>query len=209
MAKKILAIVLGFVLAPAFITAQNSAGTSLVGSTCLVRVYHTNFRFPPEGGRIVQIGDEMFFWKTYLPECLNMLPANTPVMVTSSMGVPRDPNNLNGAFGSQFAGEPCAVRVYHTNFKFPSQGGRIVQVGNEMFFIRTYKPGCENAGAGGTVLAESTASNNPLNSSVISTTGNGMTYVDPSLSAGRAPTGMVQSASTGAGTSTSASCFQP
>jgi hypothetical protein len=185
MAKKIFAVVLGFVLAPAFITAQNAAGTSIVGSTCLVRVYHTNFRFPPEGGRIVQIGDEMFFWKTYLPECLGMLPDNTPVMLTSATGVPRNPNNLNGAFGNQFAGEPCAVRVYHTNFRFPSQGGRIVQIGNEMFFIRTYKPGCESAGAGGTVLAESTGSNNPLNINAINTTATGTTYVDPSLNGNR------------------------
>lgn len=181
MAKKIFAVVLGFVLAPAFITAQNAAGTSIVGSTCLVRVYHTNFRFPPEGGRIVQIGNEMFFWKTYLPECLGMLPENTPVMLTSATGVPRDPNNLNGTLGNQFAGNPCAVRVYHTNFNFPPQGGRIVQIGNEMFFIRTAQPGCENAGAGGTVLVESTDGTNPLKASSVAPVTQSQTYVDPSL----------------------------
>lgn len=183
MAKKILAVVFGFVLAPAFITAQNAAGTSIVGSTCLVRVYHTNFHFPEEGGRIVQIGNEMFFWKTYLPECLNMLPSNTPVVLTTATGVQRDPNNLIGSFGNQLVNSPCAIRVYHTNFRFPEEGGRIIQVGNEMFFVKIYQPGCENAGAGGVVLSESTGSNNPLNTSVVNMTGNGLTYVNPSLSA--------------------------
>jgi hypothetical protein len=180
MAKKILAIVFGFMLAPAFITAQNTAGTSIVGSTCLVRVYHTNFRFPPEGGRIVQIGNEMFFWKTYLPECLNMLPSNTPVLVTSATGVPRDPYNLGGVEGNQLVGNPCAVRVYHTNFKFPEGGGKIIKVGNEMYFIRTYQAGCENAGSGAQVLVSSSGNYNPLwQTTPMSPTG--QAYVDPSM----------------------------
>lgn len=181
MAKKIFAVVLGFVLAPAFITAQNSAGTSLVGSTCLVRVYHTNFRFPPEGGRIVQIGDDMFFWKTYLPECLGMLPANTPVMLTSHTGVPRDPYNLNGTTGNSLVGSSCAVRVYHTNFKMPAQGGKIVQIEDDMYLIKTYQPGCENAGAGGIVLVDSTNVATSQQNFMAATTP-AQTYAAPSFS---------------------------
>ena len=174
MAKKIMAVVLGFVLAPAFIAAEHSTGTSIVGSTCLVRVYHTNFQFPPEGGRIVQIGQEMFYWKTYLPECLNMLPQNTPVLLTSHIGVQAgDSSNtsgINGSFGSQLAGNSCAIRVYHTNFQFPPEGGKIVQIGQEMFFVKTYMPGCESAGGAGTVLSQSTSNVNSLQQIAVPTT---------------------------------------
>jgi hypothetical protein len=150
MAKKIIAVVFGFALAPAFIAAENSIGTSLVGTTCLVRVYHTNFAFPPQGGRIVQIGDEMFFWRTYLPECQGVLPASQPVVVTTHTGTV--PTSINPGMPSSIVGDSCAVRVYHTNFRFPPQGGKIVLIGNEMFFIRDYRPGCELAGLNGTVL---------------------------------------------------------
>ncbi|MBX4188018.1 MAG: hypothetical protein KW793_02680 [Candidatus Doudnabacteria bacterium] len=162
MAKKLLAAVFGLVLAPAFIAAEYTAGNSLVGTVCLVRVYNTNFAFPPQGGRIVQIGNETFFWRTYLPECANVLPANQPVVVTSTTGANSVNNTLNGSLPPQFVGEPCAVRVYHTDFRFPEGGGKIIQLGNELFFIRTYKPGCENAGSGGIVLASSPNSYNPL-----------------------------------------------
>jgi hypothetical protein len=162
MAKKLFAVLLGFALAPAFIAAEDS----FVGSGCLVRVYHTQFAFPPEGGRIVQIGNELFFWRSYLPDCQNVLPGNQQVVVTASTGttpaaVPNG-GSLHGAFGPQIVGEPCAVRVYHVDFRFPPEGGKIIQLGNELYFIRTYNPGCENAGAAGTVLASSGSTYNPL-----------------------------------------------
>lgn len=68
---------------------------------------------------------------------------------------------LSGALPPQLAGDPCAVRVYHTNFQFPSQGGKIVLVGDEMFFIKDYAPGCQNAGAGAPVLSASNSRYNP------------------------------------------------
>lgn len=164
MAKKLLAAVLGLAFAPAFISAEHTTGNSLVGTMCLVRVYHTNFAFPPEGGRIVQIGNEMYFWRTYLPECGHMLPANQPVVVTSYSGTNNNPvhNSLSGSLPANWVAEPCAVKVYHVNFRFPEEGGKIVQIGNEMYFIRTYQTGCENAGAGGVVLASSPTAYNPL-----------------------------------------------
>ena len=96
MAKKILAVVFGFVLAPAFISAADYSG-------------------------------------------------------------------LSGAFGNQIVGEPCAVRVYHTDFRFPPEGGQIIQSNGELFFIRTYRPGCANAGAGYPVVVASPSAYNPLN----------------------------------------------
>ncbi|HYC79623.1 MAG TPA: hypothetical protein VEC17_01195 [Candidatus Binatia bacterium] len=76
MAKKIFAVVLGFILAPAFIHADfpglsGAFGTQLVGDPCAVRIYHTNFNFPPEGGRIIMVGQELYFIRTYRLECAN------------------------------------------------------------------------------------------------------------------------------------------
>ncbi len=70
---------------------------------------------------------------------------------------------LMGAFGNQLVGEPCAVRVYHVNFRFPPEGGKIVQYGNELFFIRDYMAGCENAGSNAKLLVSSPNGRNPLN----------------------------------------------
>lgn len=195
---KILATVFGFLMAPAFITAQSTVGNTLVGTVCLVRVYHTNFNFPPQGGQIVTIGDEMFFWRNYLPECAGMVPgtAATGYQPVVSQTQTYNPSlasdqysnvNLSGSLPTQFVGSPCAVRVYHTNFKFPPEGGKIVQVGAEMYFIRDYKPGCESAGAGAPVLVASTSAYNPVQTAGRSTIAT-PAYVNPSYS----PTAAIQ-----------------
>jgi hypothetical protein len=62
-----LAVVMGFALAPTFLRAADT----LIGNTCLIPIIHTNFRFPPEGGKIIQIGDQMYFVQSYRPECGN------------------------------------------------------------------------------------------------------------------------------------------
>lgn len=183
MAKKLLAVMLGFAFAPAFIAAEHTVGSSIVGSTCLVRIYHTNIN--TDGGKIVTIGDELFFWRNNLPECQNILPggetrvfnnvantlaanthpaAYTPAPVYSAYNTTQ-PVNLKGRFDS-FWGDPCAIKIYHVDINFPPEGGRIIQVGDELYFVRSYKPGCENVGLGGgsTVVSASNSAYNPLNS---------------------------------------------
>jgi hypothetical protein len=84
---------------------------------------------------------------------------------------------LSGAFGSQLAGDPCAVRIYHTNFNFPPQGGKIIMVGQELYFIKTYRLDCVNAGAQYSTVAASASSFNPLQVPY----NNQSYYVNPSL----------------------------
>jgi hypothetical protein len=144
--------VLAFALTPAFINAQTANAPAAVNPHCLVRVYHTNFNFPPEGGRIVQIGSEMFFWKNYLPQCANAASGMSQVVSSTPPQTQVVSNTLSGSYGTQLVDSPCAVRVYHTNFNFPAEGGQIVRFGNEMFFIRSYRPECAGAGQGGTIV---------------------------------------------------------
>ena len=96
MKKKILAVTLGFLAVPMFMVAQNNPSSSnggfgqglldfLIGDNCMVPVYHTNFMFPAEGGKIIKIGNEMFFVKDYLPEC-QAIPPNATVVSTNGAG---------------------------------------------------------------------------------------------------------------------------
>jgi hypothetical protein len=57
-----------------------------IPSDCRVRVFHTDFAFPPEGGKIVKVGDELYFIKTYLPGCGNV--GGTPVPSPSPSPTP-------------------------------------------------------------------------------------------------------------------------
>lgn len=161
MAKKVWAIVLGFVLAPAFIVAENGiVGQQLVDLPCLIRIYHTNFKFPPQGGRIVTIGNEMYFWRDYLSGCggADAIPPTTqPVQVGARVTV-NSSAQTNPVLNKNFVADSCYVRVYHTNFKFPPQGGKIIQIGSEMYFVKDYLPGCENAASAGFVKVAGTNS---------------------------------------------------
>ncbi len=65
----VLVIMLAFVLVP--IIGGATTTESVVGSTCLVPIIHTDFAFPPEGGKIVKIGDQMYFVQSYRAECAN------------------------------------------------------------------------------------------------------------------------------------------
>ncbi|MBX4187324.1 MAG: hypothetical protein KW802_03680 [Candidatus Doudnabacteria bacterium] len=80
----ILTMALAFVLAPTTIGAD--FGDIVVGNTCLVPIIHTNFMFPPEGGKIVKIGDQMYFVQSYRPECANA-GANGVLIKGSQNGV--------------------------------------------------------------------------------------------------------------------------
>lgn len=157
---------LAFALTPAFMNANTAAAPAIIGSNCLVKVYHTNFNFPAEGGQIVQIGSEMFFWKNYLPHCANAVPGSAQTVSSSPPVQQIISNSLHGSYGSQLADSPCAVRVYHTNFNFPAEGGQIVKIGSELFFIRSYRPECAGAGQLGTVVLAA----NPLPASNTVTT---------------------------------------
>jgi hypothetical protein len=95
------------------------------------------------------------------------------VLAPAFISADHESRGLSGAFGNQIVGEPCAVRVYHVNFNFPPQGGKIVQYGNELYFIRTYQPGCEQAGSTGNLLVASPSGHNPLQ------TNNSQNYVHP------------------------------
>ncbi|HEX5429839.1 MAG TPA: hypothetical protein VFX17_02035 [Patescibacteria group bacterium] len=64
-----------------------------------------------------------------------------------------DADGLGASNQGNILGEPCLVRVFNTDFAFPQEGGEIVQTANSnMYFVRTYLPGCENAGSAGTVI---------------------------------------------------------
>ena len=122
-----------------------------VGDECLSPVYHTDFAFPPEGGKVVRIGDDLFFVSTYIRGCENA--GSNGVVVKSGPGQPIVQNNTGGGKVIELlAGDNCLVEVYHTDFAFPPEGGKIVKIGNRMYFVRTYVAGCENAGSNGTVI---------------------------------------------------------
>jgi|GEM_PF-3685268 len=89
--------------------------------------------------------------------------------------------DLYGSFGRQIAGNPCAIRVYNTDFQFPEAGGRIVMYGPEMYFIRTGNPGCANTG---TVFPTVVSSNNGYNP--LQTWNNSQSYVNPAYATGYA-----------------------
>ena len=68
---------------------------------------------------------------------------------------------------NSLVGTPCLVQVFHTDFMFPPEGGEVVRFPNgQMFFVQNYVSGCENAGAGGTVIKSSSGAsvNVPQNS---------------------------------------------
>lgn len=55
--------------------------------------------------------------------------------------------------------DECRVPVFHTEFNFPLGGGVIVRTeSGNMYFIRTYIPGCEHAGDGYPIVKGSTTS---------------------------------------------------
>ncbi len=81
-------------LVPMFSSAADLAQRSTAdGELCLVPIFHTDFEFPPEGGQILQIGDQLYFNRVYLPGCENMSSLGTVlpghgVVFTSSGTVP-------------------------------------------------------------------------------------------------------------------------
>lgn len=59
----------------------------------------------------------------------------------------------DGALSRSIVGDLCLVPVFHTEFMFPPEGGQIIKTSDgSMYFVRTYAPGCANAGSIGTVI---------------------------------------------------------
>src|SRR5690348_14786477 len=67
MKKVIFPLILAILAVPMFISAETSP--SVVAEPCLIQIFTTNFALPPEGGQIVQVGDRLYFDRTYLPGC--------------------------------------------------------------------------------------------------------------------------------------------
>ncbi|HTL39200.1 MAG TPA: DUF4430 domain-containing protein, partial [Methylomirabilota bacterium] len=145
-----------------------SISNFLLGDPCLVPIYHTDFAFPPEGGKIVKIDDHLYFVKTYQPGCANA-GANGTVISTSGNNTGNSSSNSGSAtsLSSLFEIDNCLVPVYNTNFVFPPEGGKIVKINNQLYFVKTYISGCSNAGANGTFVTSRSTS--LLNSSAINT----------------------------------------
>jgi hypothetical protein len=59
---------------PIFISADSISGIVGDPNPCYVPIYHTHFTFPPEGGQIVQSGDQLYFYRNYQPGCQNVPP---------------------------------------------------------------------------------------------------------------------------------------
>lgn len=57
-------------------------------------------------------------------------------------------------FGSGPLAYPCAVPVYHMDLAFPPEGGLIVRTpDSQMYFVRTYLPGCNQIPADATIVS--------------------------------------------------------
>jgi hypothetical protein len=126
----------------------------LLGDPCLVPVYHTDFIFPAEGGAVIQQGNQLFFVPTYQPGCSSYLSRGTVVKTAGQTNAPVvQPTGTAGGNLLNFAvGDPCLVPVFTTNFAFPVEGGHIIQQGNQMYFAKTYLPGCQNSTNGASII---------------------------------------------------------
>jgi hypothetical protein len=166
----IIPIALGALGVPIFLQAQavprgsttnqdsSSPGQSVVeffaGNPCMVPVYHTNFVFPSEGGAVIRVANgDLYFVPTYVSGCTAALskgqvirssdqpPSQIPPP-TQNPPPSEDSSSPGQSVVEFFVGDPCRVPVYHTNFVFPPEGGEIVREGNQLYFVKTYLPGC-------------------------------------------------------------------
>src|SRR3989344_5740069 len=152
---KTLAVALAFALVPMYMGA--STINALGEDSCLVPVYNTTFAFPAEGGEIVRIGNQMYFVKNYLPECAGAASGGQ-VIRSSSSGAVAGNQSPGSGLPNGILEENCLVPVYNTTFAFPAEGGEIVRIGSQMFFVKNYLSECANAGNGGQVIRAGTNS---------------------------------------------------
>ncbi|MBI4049436.1 MAG: DUF4430 domain-containing protein [Candidatus Doudnabacteria bacterium] len=118
-----------------------------IPSRCKVPVFHTNFAFPPEGGKIIKAGDQLYFIKN-AAGCENA-GSNYSVIkgvqtISPSTSSDSSPTTSGPGNGDDIPSN-CRVPVFHTNFAFPPEGGKIIRDGDQLYFIKNI-PGCENAG---------------------------------------------------------------
>ncbi len=88
----VLMVASAFAVTPVFTNATD-LGSSIIGNNCLVPVYHTDFAFPPEGGKIIRTGDQMYFVQDYRPECAG---AGTNAQVIAQTSTPTEPKIAPG-----------------------------------------------------------------------------------------------------------------
>src|SRR3989344_4025717 len=153
----IIPISLALLMVPAFIWAQNA---SQFADPCLVRIYHTNFMLPQEGGAVVSGPEGLFFARTYLPGCEHSADGLQVVARGSIAG---------SSIVNFFLGNSCLVPVYHTDFLFPPEGGVIIRSADQLYFVPTYLPECAQAATAGTVVKKA----GDTNAAVIQPTGTG------------------------------------
>ncbi|OGE89053.1 MAG: hypothetical protein A3J07_00255 [Candidatus Doudnabacteria bacterium RIFCSPLOWO2_02_FULL_49_13] len=171
----IIPISLALLMVPAFIWAQNA---SQFADPCLVRIYHTNFMLPQEGGAVVSGPEGLFFARTYLPGCEHSADGLQVVARGSIAGTSTNNgfvapvtgvSNAGSSIVNFFLGNSCLVPVYHTDFLFPPEGGVIIRSADQLYFVPTYLPECAQAATAGTVVKKA----GDTNAAVIQPTGTG------------------------------------
>lgn len=129
---------------PTPVPIPNPTPTPTVNAGCRVPIYNTDFAFPPEGGQIIQIGDQMYFVRTYLPGCENAIlggppfPTQTPTPIASP-----NPTPAPSPTPDLITNSNCLVPIYHQDFSNP-EGGTIEKISDQLYFVRTYLPECAN-----------------------------------------------------------------
>lgn len=78
MKLKILFLCTALAFVPVIMSAQDSLSNPFA-ETCLVPIIHTDFRFPPAGGAIIERPSGMYFVRTYLPGCDRALSGSTVI----------------------------------------------------------------------------------------------------------------------------------
>ncbi len=105
------------------------ATTPNLPSKCLVRVYHTNFAL--NGGRIIDQNGQLWYVKSYLPECGNISQSPTPPPAGGPSPTTIQPSGLDS---------DCLVRIYHTNFAL--NGGKIITINGQLWYVKSYLAKC-------------------------------------------------------------------
>ena len=152
MKSKVFIAALAILAVPMFSNAVSTT-ESVVGNTCLVPIFHTNFPMPPEGGQIIKTGNQMYFVQTYLSGCENA--GNIGTVIKTSSGTVPGTTPISNSIINSVVGNTCLVPIFHTNFPMPPEGGVIIKEGNQMYFVQNYLAGCENAANGKTIIKSS------------------------------------------------------
>ena len=130
--------------------AANSTG--LIETDCIVPIYHTNF--PLNGGSVITVDGQLYYVKNYLAQCAQAgsgyeaaSPTPTPVVGTTS--------------STSLIETDCIVPIYHTNF--PLNGGSVITVDGQLYYVKSYLPQCQDITAANAVTAAAPRTSPPAN----------------------------------------------